>query len=347
MNSLTKNITLIALATATAACSSDDNSSSGNDMAMTDVSDTASGNDTDTASTDTASSNVEANDTDIDGDTDDVTDASPNIVEIAVENDDFSELVAALTAADLVDALSGEGPFTVFAPTDAAFAAFEADNPGVLESLSVAELTEILTYHVVEGRVLSTDLVSNMIAPTLQGSYVNVQLDDGVQINDANVTTADIEGSNGVIHVIDTIMLPPSDDIVDTAVATGAFATLAGALTDTGLVDVLKGDGPFTVFAPTDEAFEQFEEENPGVLASLSQEDLTNVLLYHVTSGWVGAADLSDGMAIQTSLDGAAILVDLSSEGVFLNASRVTQPNILTTNGVIHVIDAILLPPSE
>jgi len=360
MKTLNKHLTLAALVTAVAACGSDDDTN--NDMAMNDTSDATSNDDSnmDSSDTDSDPSDIGAPDADdsgsdaagtrpadgvTPGDTD--ADATPTIVEIAVENNDFSQLLAALAAADLVDALSGEGPFTVFAPTDAAFEAFEEENPGELDSFSVEELTAILTYHVVEGRVMSTDLEDNMIAPTLQGSYVNVRIDDGVRVNDANVSTADIEGSNGVIHVIDTIILPASDDIVDTALAAGSYSTLAGALTDTGLVDVLKGEGPFTVFAPTDEAFEAFEEENPGVLASLSEDELADILLYHVASGWVGASDLSDGMSIPTSLEGAAIMVDLSPNGVFLNSSQVTQPNILTTNGVIHVIDAILLPRSE
>ncbi len=269
-----------------------------------------------------------------------------SIVDIAADSEDFAQLVAALQTAGLVDTLAGDGPFTVFAPTDAAFDAFEEANPGLLAALSTDELAAILTYHVVSGEVRSSDLVDGSIAPTVQGSYVNVKLGSGVMVNQATVTTADVFASNGVIHVIDSIIVPPSADIVDTAVAAGSFTRLAGALTSTGLVDVLKGEGPFTVFAPTDAAFEAFEEANPGVLSSLSDEDLSNVLLYHVANGYVGAADLADGMNISTALDGAELVVDLS-DGVVVNTSNVTQANVLASNGVIHVIDAILLPSTD
>ncbi len=269
-----------------------------------------------------------------------------SIVDIAVASDDFTQLVAALQAANLVDALSGDGPFTVFAPTNAAFDAFEQDNPGVLAGLSPEELTSVLTYHVVSGSVMSTDLVNGALAETLQGGFIGVALNEGVMINDARVTTADIEASNGVIHVIDRLILPPSSDIVETAVNAGSFTKLAEALSAAELVETLQGEGPFTVFAPTDAAFEAFEEANPGVLQSLTTEQLTDILLYHVSSGWVGAADLSDGMRVPTQLAGAELIVDLN-DGVRVNQSSVTQANIITNNGVIHVIDQILLPPTE
>lgn len=268
------------------------------------------------------------------------------VVDIAVGDENFSQLVAALQSANLVDILSTAGPFTVFAPTDAAFDAFEAANPGVLASLTTEELTSILTYHVVGSQVMSSDLVSGALAETLQGGHVGITLNDSVMINDATVETADIAASNGVIHVIDSIMLPPGGDIVDVALEAGAFTQLAGALTAAGLVDTLKSEGPFTVFAPTDAAFEAFEAANPGVLESLSTEQLTDILLYHVSTGWVGAADLSDGMIVPTQLVGRDLTIDLSN-GVRVNTSNVTDANILTSNGVIHVINEILLPPTE
>ena len=271
--------------------------------------------------------------------------AEPTVVELAIEAGTFTSLVAALEAADLVAALSGEGPFTVFAPDDAAFAAFEEEHPGVLASLSTDELTAVLTYHVLAAEVLSTDLVDGSIAETLNGAYVGIELSDGVKVGGADVTAADLIASNGVIHVIDRIILPPGENLVETAVSAGSFTQLAAALVATGLDATLADGGPFTVFAPTDDAFDAFEAANPGVLGSLTEAALTDILLYHVVDGWVGAADLVDGSSVPTLLTDASLTIDLSS-GVVVNESSVVAANVLATNGVIHVIDEILLPPS-
>jgi uncharacterized surface protein with fasciclin (FAS1) repeats len=133
-----------------------------------------------------------------------------NIVETAVGAGSFTTLVAAVEAAGLVETLSGEGPFTVFAPTDEAFAALPE---GTVESLLLPEnrdqLIAVLTYHVVPGAVMSTDLSDGMTAATVQGADITIDLDNGVMVNEANVVTADIAASNGVIHVIDAVILPP------------------------------------------------------------------------------------------------------------------------------------------
>jgi len=132
-----------------------------------------------------------------------------DIVDTAAGNDDFETLVAAVQAADLVDTLKGEGPFTVFAPTDAAFAALP---DGTVETLLMEEnkgqLTSILTYHVVAGKVMSTDLEDGMTAETVEGSTITISLGDGPMVNDANIVAADIETTNGVIHVIDAVIMP-------------------------------------------------------------------------------------------------------------------------------------------
>ena len=137
-----------------------------------------------------------------------------NIVEVASETDNLSTLVAAVQAAELVETLSGEGPFTVFAPTNEAF---EALPDGTLESLLEPEnrdmLVDILTYHVVSGEVMSGDLSDGMMPETVQGSQISVSISDGnVSINDANVVAADVEASNGVVHVIDSVIMPPEED---------------------------------------------------------------------------------------------------------------------------------------
>ena len=131
-----------------------------------------------------------------------------DIVDTAAGNSDFETLVAAVQAAGLVDTLKGEGPFTVFAPTDDAFAALGSTVEELLKPENKDKLTAILTYHVIPGKVMSTDLTDDAMVTTVQGSDVTIDLDNGPMVNDANVVTADIETSNGVIHVIDKVILP-------------------------------------------------------------------------------------------------------------------------------------------
>ena len=258
-----------------------------------------------------------------------------DIVDTAIAAGNFTKLAAALTSAGLVEALKGPGPFTVFAPNDAAFAAFEAANKGVLAGLTKAQLTEILTYHVVAGAAQAKDLKDEQVFTTLSGSPILIDTTGGVKVDNAKVTTADIIASNGVIHVIDTIIIPPKDDIVATAVAAGMFTKLAGALTSAGLVPTLQGKGPFTVFAPTDAAFAK--------LATVPTGDaLKNVLLYHVVAGAVGSGDLKAG-PVPTQLTGKSVTVDLTG-GVKINDAKVTTANVLAKNGVIHIVDTVLVP---
>ncbi|MGB7876298.1 MAG: fasciclin domain-containing protein [Anaerolineales bacterium] len=272
---------------------------------------------------------------------------SRDIVDIAVEDGRFTTLVAAVQAAGLVDALKGEGPLTVFAPTDDAFAALPE---GTIEALlaDIPALTDILLYHVVDGKVMAADVVELSNALTLQGQYVDIAVEDGkVMIDGAQVIITDIEASNGVIHVIDAVILPESRDIVDIAVEDGRFTTLVAAVQAAGLVDTLKGEGPFTVFAPTDDAFAALPAGTvEGLLADIPA--LTNILLYHVVPGKVMAADVVglDGQSAETALAGKSINIKVDGDKVILNDSvNVIITDIETSNGVIHVIDAVLLPP--
>ena len=180
-----------------------------------------------------------------------------DIVDTAVAAGQFKTLAAALQAADLVDTLKGEGPFTVFAPTDKAFAKLpEGTVQGLLKPESKGALTGILAYHVVAGSVEAADVVKLSNATTLNGQRVDIAVKDGgVMIDAAKVVVTDIKCSNGVIHVIDSVILPASDNIPATAVKAGTFKTLVAAAKVAGLVDALSGDKPLTVFAPTDEAF--------------------------------------------------------------------------------------------
>jgi len=267
---------------------------------------------------------------------------SRDIVDIAVEDGRFTTLVAAVSAAGLVDALKADGPLTVFAPTDDAFAALPE---GTVEALlaDLPTLTDILLYHVVDGKVMASDVVALTSALTLQGQNVDVQVMDGkVMIDNAQVIITDIEASNGVIHVIDAVILPESRDIVDIAVEDGRFTTLVAALQAAGLVDALKADGPLTVFAPTDDAFAALPE---GTVEALLADipTLTNILLYHVVDGKVMAADVVE-LSSATTLLGQDISISLMDGSVMLNESKVIITDLETSNGVIHVIDAVLLP---
>lgn len=276
-----------------------------------------------------------------------------DIVDTAVAAGNFTTLTTALKAAGLVDTLRGPGPFTVFAPTDAAFAQLPA---GTLESLlaNPDQLRAVLTYHVVAGQVTAADVVKLHSATTVEGEDVTINAADGmVRINDATVTTADIMASNGVIHVVDSVLLPPSmtsqptmptADIVDTAVAAGDFTTLATALKAAGLVDTLKGPGPFTVFAPTDAAFAKLPL---GTLDSLlaNPDQLRAVLTYHVVAGADSAADVSQLQQAAT-VQGEDVLIQAADGIVQINDATVTQADIMASNGIIHVIDTVLLPPS-
>ena len=271
--------------------------------------------------------------------------SQPDIVEIAVSDGRFTTLVAALDAAGLVETLQGDGPFTVFAPTDDAFAQLPA---GTVDALlaDIPTLTNILLYHVVSGAVPSTDVVNLTSATTVQGQPVIISSTGGVTVNGANVVIPDIIGSNGIIHVIDTVILPPTADIVETAVADGRFTTLVAAVQAAGLVETLQSPGPFTVFAPTDAAFARLPA---GTVESLlgNIPALTDVLTYHVVSGRVFAGDVV-GLSSAPSVQGSEISIGVMNGAVTLNGgSNIVITDILTTNGVIHVIDAVILPPSN
>merc|ERR1712151_1138881 len=219
----------------------------------------------------------------------------PDIVETAISAGSFTVLVGALQTAGLVDALKGAGPFTVFAPTDAAFTAL-LDSLGVTkaELLARDDLADILKYHVLSGSsVMSADLAAAQDVTTLEGSDLTVTKDGStVMAGSATVSTADISCSNGVIHVIDAVLLPPERllspvlDIVETAISAGNFTVLVEALQTAGLVDALKGAGPFTVFAPTDAAFTALLDSLGVTKAELlARDDLADILKYYVLSG--------------------------------------------------------------
>ncbi|WP_292487136.1 fasciclin domain-containing protein [Methanohalobium sp.] len=270
-----------------------------------------------------------------------------NIVETAQDSDSFNTLVQAVQEAELAETLSGEGPFTVFAPTDEAF---DKLPEGTLEELlnDKEQLRKVLTYHVVSGEYMANEVVEMDSIKTVQGENLSITANGGVMVNDANVTQTDIESSNGVIHAIDKVILPPSMteneemNIVETAISEGSFNTLVQAMQAAGLENTLRGDGPYTVFAPTDEAFEKLPE---GTIENLlaNEEQLTNVLTYHVVSGEYMANEVVEMESIET-LQGSTLEITTTYGEVNIGNATVVQTDINCSNGVIHVIDEVLIP---
>lgn len=268
-----------------------------------------------------------------------------DIVDTAVENGSFETLVAAVKAAGLVDTLKGDGPFTVFAPTDEAFAKLP---DGTLEKLLQPEnkkrLTEILTYHVVPGKVPARQVVGLSGATTVNGQRIDISTGQGVKVDGANVVATDVQCSNGIIHVIDSVILPATDAIPAVAEQAGQFNTLLAAAKAAGLVDALGGDGPLTVFAPTDEAFAKLPE---GTVESLlkpeNKQKLADILKYHVVSGRIYSDDALKAKQAET-LQGSSVAITAKQGTARVNEAKLLKTDIDASNGVIHVIDSVLLP---
>ena len=269
-----------------------------------------------------------------------------NIVETAVSAGKFNTLVAAVKAADLAGALSGHKQLTVFAPTDEAFAALPA---GTVENLlrpeNKQQLVDILTYHVVPGRVNAKDAFDLTSAKTLNGQRAAIDFKGAaLKIDNATINITDIQCSNGVIHVIDSVILPSSDTIPAIAQSANQFNTLLAAVGAAGLADVLGSKGPFTVFAPTDEAFSKLPK---GTVETLLQPEnkqkLIDILKYHVVSGRVYASDAVRAERANTLL-GPQVNVSLSADGAKVNDAKLVKVDIEASNGVIHVVDSVLLP---
>ncbi len=320
-----------------------------------------------------------------------------NLVDVAVADGNFTVLAKLVTAAGLGETLSGPGPFTVFAPTDAAFEAAAAELGVPLDDLvntvlaDPALLTDMLLYHVVDGNVPAADVVAlnGKDVTTLSGETWTVMVNgDAVSIQDGfgrmvNVTAVDVPASNGVIHVLDNVLegaLPASDTedqalepaasnaspyadsydgaadktIVEDLVAAGSFTTLVELVTAAGLAETLSGAGPFTVFAPTDAAFEAVAAD-----LGVNLDDLINtliadpallkdVLLYHVVSGNVPAADVVglNGKDVET-LSGESWTVVVDGDTVTIKdgygrIANVVDVDVAASNGVIHVVDKVL-----
>jgi transforming growth factor-beta-induced protein len=275
--------------------------------------------------------------------------AQKNIVETAVEAGSFKTLAAALGAADLVGAVSGPGPFTVFAPTDEAFKKLPA---GTVETLlkpeNKSKLQAILKYHVVSGKVMAADVVKVKGAVSLNGQRIDVKVAGGkVTVDAANVVKTDIACTNGVIHVIDSVILPASDSIPAVADKAGTFKTLLAAVKAAGLVETLSGEGPFTVFAPTDEAFAKIPASAlSDLLKPENKAKLASILKYHVVAGRVYSEAAVAAKSAPT-VQGASVKISTNDKGAFVNDAKIIATDIDASNGVIHVIDSVIMPPAK
>ena len=272
-----------------------------------------------------------------------------DIVDTAVASGNFKTLAAALGAADLVGALKGDGPFTVFAPTDEAFAKLPV---GTVETLlqpeTKAKLQAILKYHVVASQVPASKVVTLAGATTLNGQRIDIATNEsGVKVDGANVLTTDIACDNGLIHVIDTVLLPSDKNLVETAADAGTFTTLIAAAKAAGLAGALTGSDNLTVFAPTDEAFAKLPE---GTVESLLQpenkQQLVDILKYHVVAGRV-YSDAALGAGSARTLEGSPVSIAADANGARVNEANLVATDLDSSNGVIHVIDSVLMPPAK
>lgn len=278
---------------------------------------------------------------------DDVTAPSTQtITQIAAETPQLSTLVSALATANLADALDGGGPFTVFAPINDGFASLPTGTVDAL--LTVANrpiLTELLQYHVVAGSFRAADLTDGQTLTTLAGSTLQVRVNGSdITVDGVPVITSDIEAVNGVVHLT-TGVLTEGIDLVQRARVTPALESLVGAITAAGLEEALAGSGTgsgLTIFAPTNQAFEALGDDLPTDPAVIAQ-----ILQLHAAADRVLAEALSDGQQLST-LSGATLTVQIEGETVRLvgptNTVTVVTTDLRSANGVLHLVNGVLLP---
>jgi transforming growth factor-beta-induced protein len=290
---------------------------------------------------------------------------SNTIVDIAVANPDFSYLVAALTkvsaetSTDVVGLLSGAGNFTVFAPNNQAFINAGFATIADIQAADANTLLAVLTYHVLSSRVAAANIpqAANTQVSSLGGNlFATRTANNNVFINGIRVIAADIEADNGIIHVVESVLLPPSGNIVDVAVSNPNFSFLAAAVVrassgSANLAEILSGNGPFTVFAPTNQAFIDAGFATIDAINAADPETLIPILTYHVIGARVFSSDLVSGSTPAT-VNGQTVTITLNGGAQVRGngndtASNIVATNVVTTNGVIHVIDRVLLPGIE
>jgi uncharacterized surface protein with fasciclin (FAS1) repeats len=273
----------------------------------------------------------------------------PSIMDIVTESEAHTTLEAAINAAELNETLDGEGTFTLFAPSDDAFAALPE---GTVDALlnDIPALTEILLHHVVGSVAMAQDLNDGDIIETLNGTDITVTVDGMTYMIDmANVTVANIEASNGVVHVIDMVLIPTEEpelpSIMDIVTESEAHTILEAAINAAGLNELLDGEDPFTLFAPTDDAFDALPE---GTVATLlaNIDELIEVLAHHVVGGTFMTEDLNDGDVLTTANDDN-LTVTVDGMTYMIDMATVISANIEASNGVVHVIDMVLIPETN
>jgi len=281
-----------------------------------------------------------------------------NLVEIAAASPNFEILVSAIQEAELEDDLSVGGPFTVFAPIDEGFEAFlTANNLTAGELLANPDLENILTYHVISGEINSFDVEPGSLTALNESQfYVSEDPSGDLWINGkAKIISTDIGATNGVIHALDQVIIPPSESIVEIAVANSTaaepeFTQLLAALNRAGLVENFSGDAMdnLTVFAPTDAAFEDlYQTLGVNGIDDIPLDLLTDVLQYHVVPSRAFSQDLRQDASLPTLLESETLTVDLANLQINDSALIPSALNIHAVNGVIHAIDQVLLPPME
>ena len=276
-----------------------------------------------------------------------------NIVEVAQNNPELSILVEAVVAAGLVPTLS-TGTLTVFAPTNAAFAALLGEL-GITKDALLANkplLTAVLTYHVLGSKVARADVPLGKAITPVSGGFFKIESSNGLKITDGrnrvtNITATDITATNGVVHLVDRVLLPANKDIVATASALPDFSILVEAVVAAGLVGTLQGPGPFTVFAPTNAAFASLLAELGVTKQALLADKalLTSVLTYHVVPARVLKAEVPVNTAI-TTVQGQSFTVNASLviTDQKQRKSNIVATDVFTSNGVIHAVDTVILP---
>jgi uncharacterized surface protein with fasciclin (FAS1) repeats len=276
---------------------------------------------------------------------------SSDLVTTALSDGRFKTLAKALASAGLVETLQGDGPFTVFAPTDEAFGRLPT---GVVSNLlkpeNSEELGNILKYHVLAGSIRLAGALEAEDAKTITGESISVTFSDGkIKVNDSTLINSDIQCSNGTIHVIDSVLLPPKPetDLVAVAKRSGKFSTLLAAVQAAGLSDTLSGASEITVLAPTDEAFSKLPK---GTLESLlkpeNRKTLQKILAMHVLNGKVSAGDALN-VKQAMSFSGEPLTFKVKDGLLKVNSSTIVSTDIVADNGVIHVIDSVLLPEKQ
>ena len=271
------------------------------------------------------------------------------VVDVALNNaDTFSTLVDFVVKADLVDALGNTQGITVFAPTNDAFAALASAAPDVVANLQTEEwsahLEDVLLYHILPVEVPASAVSDGLTATALNREDLSFDVTDGIFVNSVSqVIRPDVDASNGVIHAIDNVLIPSwvSNSIVDRAAGSPALTTLVDLVVAAGLADTLSGPGPFTVFAPTDDAFLEFLDGTDA--ASLDIDLVASILKYHVVPGIYSVADIENGLSLSTVQE-EDLAFSVMGSTTMVNGESVVAADILANNGIVHVIDGVLLP---